>query len=181
MQSHTHPFHKYTKKPRHPPVPPLGPPEAGLNLKVSGSEKQDFNRWPKMEQKHTSRVNGRFAPGASGNSGGRPKQDYAISELAKAYTEAALATLAEIAANPKAPSAARVSAAEALLNRAWGRASQSIETRIEGKLTDPASAHLAALKGLLEKNSRELYPDTLRVNTDRQDTPPQGVSFLSQP
>lgn len=98
------------------------------------------------------RINGRFAPGASGNPAGRPKQDLVVSDLAKAFTETALATLAEIAANPKSPSAARVSAAEALLNRAWGRPSQSVETRIEGHITDPATAHLAALKGLLHFN-----------------------------
>jgi hypothetical protein len=68
-----------------------------------------------------------FQPGQSGNPSGRPKRDRDIEALAREYTEAALRTLAEICADPKAPPAARVAAANALLDRAWGKPRQPLE------------------------------------------------------
>ena len=67
-----------------------------------------------------------FKRGESGNPGGRPRAVRAVEEAAKAHTETALATLAEICGDQKAPPAARVAAAEALLNRGWGRPTQRL-------------------------------------------------------
>ena len=64
---------------------------------------------------------GRFQPGKSGNPGGRPKDIGRVRELARKHTEGALATLAAIMGDDKMPAAARVRAAEAMLDRAWGR------------------------------------------------------------
>jgi hypothetical protein len=50
----------------------------------------------------------------------------AVEEAARVHSETALATLAEICGDQKAPSAARVAAAEALLNRGWGRPTQRL-------------------------------------------------------
>lgn len=66
-------------------------------------------------------ASGRFRPGKSGNPGGRPKDIGRVKELARGHTEEAIATLAAIMRNDKEPSAARVRAAEAMLDRAWGR------------------------------------------------------------
>lgn len=44
-----------------------------------------------------------------------------IRSLARAHTETAINTLVGVMTNEKARSSARVSAAEALLNRGWGR------------------------------------------------------------
>jgi len=49
-----------------------------------------------------------------------------IRSLARSYTESAIKTLAGIMQQPEAPEAARVSAANSLLDRGWGKAAQII-------------------------------------------------------
>jgi hypothetical protein len=49
-----------------------------------------------------------------------------IRSLARQHTESALKTLAAIMRQPKSPASARVAAAEALLNRGWGKPTQPI-------------------------------------------------------
>jgi hypothetical protein len=61
-----------------------------------------------------------FEPGQSGNPGGRPK-DASLRRLARERTVEAIETLVKIMLNEKAASAARVSAATALLDRGWGK------------------------------------------------------------
>ena len=50
-----------------------------------------------------------------------------IRSLARTHTEMALKTLVAIAKQPKAPAAARVAAAQALLDRGWGKPKQEVE------------------------------------------------------
>lgn len=50
-----------------------------------------------------------------------------IKSLARRHTELALKTLVGIAGQAKAPSAARVAAASALLDRGWGKPKQELE------------------------------------------------------
>jgi hypothetical protein len=57
----------------------------------------------------------------SPNPGGRPKALHNLQELARQHTEAAIDTLAEVMNDEKAPHSARISAADALLSRGWGR------------------------------------------------------------
>jgi hypothetical protein len=64
----------------------------------------------------------RFQPGQSGNPGGRPKAEAKVKALAQQHTEAAINALVESLADPKA----RVAAATALLDRAWGKPAQAI-------------------------------------------------------
>lgn len=52
----------------------------------------------------------------------RPKKD--LVQLARAHTESAVRTLIGIMTQPKAPAAARISAAQTLLDRGWGKAAQ---------------------------------------------------------
>ena len=61
-----------------------------------------------------------FQPGSSGNPGGRPRAAHSIQELARKHAPEAIKTLAEIA--KKGTPGARVSAAVALLDRAYGKA-----------------------------------------------------------
>ena len=49
-----------------------------------------------------------------------------IRSLARAHTDAAIRVLAKIMNEPKAPQAARVAAANSLLDRGWGKATQPI-------------------------------------------------------
>ena len=59
-----------------------------------------------------------FKKGQSGNPGGRPKVVAEVKELARAHTGEAIKTLVSIMTNQKAAPAARVSAANALLESA---------------------------------------------------------------
>ena len=67
-----------------------------------------------------------FQKGRSGNPGGRPKVVAEVKELARAHTREAIETLVSIMSNPKAAPAARVSAANALLGRGYGKPPQHI-------------------------------------------------------
>ena len=65
-----------------------------------------------------------WAKGQSGNPGGRPRILEAVRDIARESTTLAIETLRTIAADTEAPHAARVSAATALLDRAWGKPMQ---------------------------------------------------------
>ena len=70
-----------------------------------------------------------FQPGQSGNPGGRRRKsddDRKVEELARAYGVEAIKTLASIMRSAKAPASARSAAAQAVLDRGFGRPLQSI-------------------------------------------------------
>lgn len=77
---------------------------------------------------------GKFAPGASGNPGGRKPIDPDLRRAAQEYTELALTTLARICEQGDSDSA-RVTAACALLDRAHGKPVQALDvtTRDDGQ------------------------------------------------
>ena len=64
---------------------------------------------------------GGFQKGGSGNPGGRPKETGEMRDLARQHTPQAIEALQCIMNEQQAPASARVAAAEALLNRGWGR------------------------------------------------------------
>ena len=63
---------------------------------------------------------GQFAPGTSGNPGGRPKDEARVAELARAYTSEAIDTLVDLMRNGR-DERVRGTAAQALLDRGWGK------------------------------------------------------------
>ena len=74
-----------------------------------------------------------FPKGNSANPGGRPKlpEDVKhVRELAREYTVEAVATLASVMADGSGP--AKVAAANALLDRGWGKAPQVVDGDGEG-------------------------------------------------
>jgi len=71
------------------------------------------------------RGNGTFAPGCSGNAGGRPKSAETVRDLARSHTELAVSALVAIAEGGQSESA-KVAAATAILDRGWGRPTQPV-------------------------------------------------------
>ena len=78
--------------------------------------------------------NGQFAPGTSGNQGGRPAIPPEVREMARAAAPGAITALIAIAANDEQPASARVSAATALLDRGYGKPAASVDMTLEGKV-----------------------------------------------
>lgn len=64
-----------------------------------------------------------FQPGQSGNPGGQTKLNRDIKELARQHADAAIQALVEALSDPKQ----RVAAAQALLDRGFGKPKQEIE------------------------------------------------------
>ncbi len=77
-----------------------------------------------------------FAPGRSGNPGGRPRAVLDVQQLARERTAEAIAALVAALSSPKE----RVPAAIALLNRGWGLP----KVTVEADATSPMLLHLAA-------------------------------------
>ena len=79
-----------------------------------------------------------YKKGESGNPGGRPKQDPKIRELAKEHGEEAVLTLVAMMANKRSPPSTRVAAANAILDRAYGKPTSALElTGKEGEAMIP--------------------------------------------
>ena len=80
-------------------------------------------------------TNTTWAKGQSSNPGGRPRILEAVRDIARASTTLAIEKLRTIAADTDAPHAARVSAATALLDRAWGKPAQQLSADINAAQT----------------------------------------------
>lgn len=76
-----------------------------------------------------------------------------IKLLARDHAELAIATLAEVAGDEKAKSAARVKAAEVLLARGFGAPERRVEQKVDHFIYDQRQAHLSALQKLAARNA----------------------------
>ncbi len=79
--------------------------------------------------------NGRLLPGSQLPGKGR-KGGPLVTTLARQHTEAAIAVLARIVNDPKAPPAAQATAAQALLDRGWGKAPIQIDMQVKARFDD---------------------------------------------
>ena len=92
-----------------------------------------------MPQKMASAKAGQFALGQSGNHGGCPKDEHCVAVLARSYTLEALDTLVELMREGK-DERMRGTAAQALLDRGWGKAKLEVVTGAEGSYFDVLGA-----------------------------------------
>src|SRR3954464_6163615 len=74
-----------------------------------------------------------FQKGQSGNPSGRPKIPAEIREMARAASPDALQALIDVMKDRGAPHSARVTAADKILDRAWGKAAQPIDGDGQGR------------------------------------------------
>lgn len=124
---------------------------------------------PRGGQRSTS-----FRPGVSGNPGGRPKKPRTIEAkkivadvkaAARELTQDAIDTLASVMKDPKAPPAARISAAQVLLDRGWGRPTQAVDVVVEtydySRLTIEQLDELERLMMMIEVSGAGLPPAML--------------------
>jgi hypothetical protein len=109
---------------------------------------------------------GGFERGRSGNPGGRPKAVSLISVEARKHALDCIRTLSRIARNGKSEQA-RIGAAVALLDRGFGKPSQSLELNFHADI--------------LQKRLSELTPDELRIVEERTIQISGGVGDDSEP
>jgi hypothetical protein len=114
---------------------------------------------------------GRLLPGQrSINPKGRPPIIRDIQAAAKQHTRAALNVLIKCMNDCEAPVSARIQAAEAILNRGWGRPQQNVEARIE--VTDIAKTHAEVL---MELSRRAIEEKQSRIAEQVIDVTPQRL------
>ena len=75
--------------------------------------------------KKTSGLKSRWKPGQSGNPSGRPKEAFHVRDLARVHTDEAVRILVKIMRSSTSDKA-RVVAAQAILDRGWGKPIQEM-------------------------------------------------------
>ena len=83
-----------------------------------------------------------------------------IRSLARKYTHKALNTLVSIMVEPKAPAAARIMAANSLMDRGWGKAAQLVDVQGEirqlVKLNVVQASHALPNQPVLELEANDI-------------------------
>jgi hypothetical protein len=94
--------------------------------------------------------NPKWVKGVSGNPNGRPKVPRNVVEMARAASPEAIEALISIMRNKEAMPSARASAANSILDRAWGKPVQmnvNVNTEtIDGLTDEELSGYLSALR-----------------------------------
>src|SRR6056300_1427915 len=89
--------------------------------------------FPVCYSKSMRNSRGQYISGHSGNPSGRPKDEFKVAELARTYTIEAIDTLVELMRHGK-DERVRGTAAQALLDRGWGKPKQEFLTEESGGL-----------------------------------------------
>ena len=97
---------------------------------------------------------GKFVKGQSGNPGGRPP-DKTLRECARAQTEPAIKTLVSVMNNRKSPAASRVAAACALLDRGYGRPTQSVDVSGDTSLLSSLQVMFVNTERMIDQPAEE--------------------------
>jgi hypothetical protein len=133
-------------------------------------------------EKQRRRGRGRpWQPGQSGNPHGRPKVEGEIRELARTYGPEALAKLVTLMRSGETQRI-QSEAAQALLDRGYGRAPQGLELEITAKLapnTDPAPVTAASVLAAWRTAPRLPAPQPAPAAIARpatQSAPPQPIA-----
>lgn len=110
----------------------------------------------------------------AGRPAGRPnKVTASVREVAQTFTEEAVQTLASVMRDTSAPAVARVSACNAILDRAHGRPTQGVELEIDNKAFSPAEIldlenlyETAKRNGVWIKQKAEMQERKRRLNAE---------------
>ena len=92
---------------------------------------------------------GQFLKGHSGNAGGRPRDEHKVAELARYYTTEAIDTLVDLMRHGK-DDRVRGTAAQALLERGWGKPKVEVVTAHKGN----TESFIEALQEVAERVKR---------------------------
>jgi hypothetical protein len=79
---------------------------------------------------------GRLLPGSKLPGAGRKPDGVSVMTLARLHTDAAIGLLAKAVSDEKSPMASRITAAIALLDRAWGKAPVQVDVSHRAKFDD---------------------------------------------
>jgi hypothetical protein len=126
-----------------------------------------------------------FKPGSSGNPGGRPKKPQTIEArrivadvkaLARECAPEAIWTLKTIMLDVKAPPAARIGAATAILDRGFGKPTQAVDVEVALDFSRFTNDELDEYERLLQKIALLPGPDNLDAENDdaRPESPAGG-------
>lgn len=117
----------------------------GLDLLRAGGESTPLpddhpNSQANIERRYANKLverlpNGQLLKGSVVTVGPRPKGQ-TVTTLARNYTDRAIDLLGKVMDDEKAPQAARVTAAQALLDRGWGKAPIQIDLNVRAKFDD---------------------------------------------
>lgn len=119
-------------------------------------------RSKKTEESETVQISERslanlrpWQPGQSGNPGGRPRIVGELKDLAREHTAEAFKTLLDVCQDTEAPPAARVAAAAHILDRGYGKPTQTVNATVNHVKQMTDAELLAFLAGADASDSSE--------------------------
>jgi hypothetical protein len=104
-----------------------------------------------------------------------------IRSLARKHTHKALNTLVSIMVEPKAPAAARIMAANSLLDRGWGKAAQLVAVDGEIRQLVEVKLNVVAPVSHVLPSERQLEPDAKKIRDLDADNISISDSKLGEP